>query len=242
MTTKNAAGFTIIEVSLFLAVSGILAAGILVSSSASIGQQRYRDSVASLRSVIQEQYSAVTNVVNSSRANSYSCNSTANVNQSEGGSTQRGQSDCLILGKIIRITDGKNISISDVLGVRPAGATPTTSTDSEYGILNSYTLKSTDVGSEESTVAWSATVVPESMSIAILRSPISSSILTFVSTSATDSVDNIVSSNYRYPQTDLCVSPEGVNDGGSQLAVRVMANATGPSAITIPSEDDVSCL
>ena len=44
MGAKTQNGFTIIEVMLFLAITGMLAAAILVGSGVAIGQQRYRDS------------------------------------------------------------------------------------------------------------------------------------------------------------------------------------------------------
>ena len=44
---KLSGGFTIIEVMLFLAVSGVLAAGILATVGGTIGAQRYRDAVDS---------------------------------------------------------------------------------------------------------------------------------------------------------------------------------------------------
>jgi len=64
MVTKTQGGFTVIEVMLFLAVTGLLAVGILVGSGVAIGQQRYRDSVNTLKSYIQQQYSEVTSVIN----------------------------------------------------------------------------------------------------------------------------------------------------------------------------------
>ena len=57
-------GFTIIEVMLFLAVTGVLAAGILASVGSTLGLQRYRDAVDGFSSYIQGQYGQTINVRN----------------------------------------------------------------------------------------------------------------------------------------------------------------------------------
>jgi type II secretory pathway pseudopilin PulG len=56
------AGFTIIEVMLFLAISGFLFVGILVGTGSGISRQRYNDSVQDIARILREQYSSVVNV------------------------------------------------------------------------------------------------------------------------------------------------------------------------------------
>ena len=57
-------GFTIIEISLFLALSGFLMVGIIVGANASINRQRYIDSSNSFAEFIRGAYSDVLNVSN----------------------------------------------------------------------------------------------------------------------------------------------------------------------------------
>jgi type II secretory pathway pseudopilin PulG len=83
--THSDRGFTVIEVMLFLAVTGALAVGILVGAGVSIGQQRYRDSVNSLKSTIQDRYNQTTNVVNS-RGGAWVCDSSPTVTENPAGS------------------------------------------------------------------------------------------------------------------------------------------------------------
>ena len=64
MGIKTDSGFTIIEAMLFLAVAGALTVAVLAGSGAAINQQRYKDSVNSFKSLLQQQYSEATNVVN----------------------------------------------------------------------------------------------------------------------------------------------------------------------------------
>src|SRR5438105_2731886 len=126
MGTKTETGFTIIETMLFLAVTGLLAMGILVGSGVAIGQQRYRDSVNSLKSYIQQQYSEVTNVAND-RTKTWTCDANGNVTTGDATSSEaRGTSDCVVLGRFITVdATGKGLTASNVIGVRGAGAEAT---------------------------------------------------------------------------------------------------------------------
>lgn len=104
MNIKNnlKTGFTIVEISLFLGLSGLLAAGLMVGWSVNINRQRYNDSVNTFKSGIQQVFSDVENTQNS-RSNSYSCN-VVNGNVSiTTGSEIRGQSKCTVLGKLITV-------------------------------------------------------------------------------------------------------------------------------------------
>ena len=101
MTTQAVRGFTIVEVVLFLAVTGLLTIGVLVGSSAAIAQQRYRDSVNSLKGFIQEQYSQTVNVMDGD-VNNPACSVSGNSLILDSGTLQpRGTSDCLLLGRYL---------------------------------------------------------------------------------------------------------------------------------------------
>src|SRR6187402_1944283 len=106
MGIKTQNGFTIIETMLFLGVTGMLATAILVGSGVAIGQQRYRDSVNSLKSQVQQQYSEVTNVINS-RDKNWSCDVNGNVIEAPDASDgeSRGTTDCVLLGRLLTVDD-----------------------------------------------------------------------------------------------------------------------------------------
>lgn len=89
---KRQDGFTIIEVTLFLAVSGFFAISLLVGASTAVQRQQYRDSVQSFANYLRSQYSQVINVEND--RNFGKC-------PIGGGDTNRGQSECVILGRYI---------------------------------------------------------------------------------------------------------------------------------------------
>lgn len=90
-------GFTIIEVVLFLAVSGLLTAMLLASVGASIQRQQYRDAVQSFASFIRSEYAKVVNVEND--RSSARCPVRGANKES-----LRGQDECVIVGRYVSTT------------------------------------------------------------------------------------------------------------------------------------------
>lgn len=88
-------GFTIIEVILFLAISGALTVLIFIGAGTAIQRQQYKESVQSFAGFLRTQYSKVINVEN---------NRTPGTCPISGGDTSpnnRGQSNCVIVGRYI---------------------------------------------------------------------------------------------------------------------------------------------
>lgn len=245
MGVRSDTGFTIVEAMLFLAVSGLLTMGILVGSGVAIGQQRYRDSVNSLKSFIQDQYSDVTNVVNG-RSNEWACDANGTIIEASGTDTQaRGTSDCVLLGRYITIdTTGKILASANVVGYRAPGVEQATSDIVE--LQDNYTLQASPLDQETEDVKWGAQVVqPKTtntmpFSMLVLRSPLSGSVMTFAAQGnhvpqALVTEDNITT------QHNLCVNADLGTFVGSRLAVRIDAYATNQAAISIPSESEAVC-
>lgn len=199
MGTTNNAGFTIIETMLFLAITGVLIATMLVGVGTSINIQRYRDSVTSFKAFLQSQYSDLTNVSND-RDNTWRCTSAATTTQS-GTSEDRGQSDCVVLGRYISINDS-TITVATVNAYQTSAAT-----GSDIAILNAgYTLGLSTINQQTTTLEWGTSIAwpasgtgsrgalpttPRSIAILIVRSPDSGAIYTFTS----DSVPPIANVN-----------------------------------------------
>ena len=57
-------GFTIIETMLFFGITGALLLGILGTASVGVNTQRYSDAVNTFTSIVQQEFTNVTNVVN----------------------------------------------------------------------------------------------------------------------------------------------------------------------------------
>ena len=88
-------GFTIMEVSMVIAVAGFLLVGMLAGINLSVERQRFTDGVFSTQSYIQYQYDLVNNVVNN-RVDQRRCQDPAS-----GGGNYRGADDCTVLGKAL---------------------------------------------------------------------------------------------------------------------------------------------
>jgi len=142
-------GFTIIEMMLFLAVSGAMAAGIMVGVGATVNAQRYRDATHSLVSFFQGEYDRVVNVQNDHDRN-LGC-STSGISQSITPQVP-GTSECTIIGRFITTgRDGRSLIARTVYATRD-GSTAAT----DYEALTHSGLVLSDTASQTTTyeLAW----------------------------------------------------------------------------------------
>lgn len=243
MGIRKQTGFTVIEVMLFLAVTGLLAIGILVGSGVTIGQQRYRDSVNSVKSYLQQQYNEVAHVING-RNKSWTCNSAGVITEVPSGQA-RGTSDCVILGRLVTVdSTGTKLSASNVVGYRTPGTPVATS---EVAEIANYKLSSSPIEPSIEEIPWGAQIVkPKStiaqpFSVLIIRSPLSGSILTFTAEGAPPNLNSLVAVANTENVADLCVNADIGTFVGKRMEVRVDAHATNQSAIHIPTEGESIC-
>jgi len=238
MKPLNQAGFTIIETMLFLGITGLLVMGVLVGAGTSINIQRYHDSVTSLQSVLQHQFSEVSNVSNDSLSNP--CYGDSSVNN------PRGQSDCVILGRFITTTDSHKLLIKSIIGYIPDAQTASTN---DVDILKDYSIRISPSGSEVYDMEWGSSIVrpgagtPMVFSMLTLRSPISGVLRTFVDPNAaiadTD-VSTLVSQNALLQSVKACVNANGLFTGGKS-AIFVTANATSATGVETLGEATSGC-
>ena len=119
-------GFTLIEVTLFLAITVALFFPLIIGTSTSISRQRYQDSVNDTNSYLQSTYSEVENLVNANSGDSNNRNactiatSIAELNNKEKGLTPMGPNDlsfgrsnCAIYGKIYFFIPTEDSTYSD---------------------------------------------------------------------------------------------------------------------------------
>ena len=102
-------GFTIIEVMLFLALSGFLLAGILVGANANIENQRYKDSVQDAVNALRDAYSFVSDIQVTPRDDKNGiCGSTISntgiADSISGNNSGRGRTSCAVYGAVVSIT------------------------------------------------------------------------------------------------------------------------------------------
>lgn len=247
MGAKTQNGFTIIEVMLFLAVAGALTIGILAGSGIAIGQQRYRDSVTTLQSYIQQQYSKVINVTND-RDKSWTCDSNGVVTQTDTASAgeARGTTDCVMLGRLVTIDEtGTNLKSSVVVGYRSPGAVPQTNDIAE--ITTNYKLGTAPIDQDDSSVSWGAQVVkpktftPMPLSILVIRSPLSGAMMTFVKDGVQTNIGNMVAEENMSQQRDLCVNADAGSFVGKRMEIRIEPFASSQSSVQVPTESSSVC-
>jgi type II secretory pathway pseudopilin PulG len=253
MGSKSHPGFTIIETMLFLAITGALIVAILVGSGTAINTQRYQDSVTSLKTTLQDQYSQVTSVNNSLSTSSIKCDTNGAVTVDPGQQAgPRGQGSCVIIGRFVSIVD-TTITTNSVVGYNandPSYYVNLNATDiAELSDYKMSLLPTTTTNNEiewGSRIAWPVSgsgsktpTTPRSIGILILRSPKSGITYTFTadSWSAANLKAMIVAGNTVPGQSQrrICVDSGGLV--GSSLAVMIDAYATSPTGIEIRSND-----
>lgn len=249
MKLSNKAGFTIIETMLFLSITGLLAVGILIGTGTSINLQRYRDSVTSLQSILQQQYSEVANVSNDNNG-TYLCNGSG-VSVALGSAVPRGQSNCVVLGRYITTTSSTQLSIKSIVGFQ----TITNPVSDDVAALGQYKLAVLPIDSETYEVEWGSSFVKPSLplpggdmnfSILILRSPLSGVIRTFIDSSKVVAVTNFAPATPFVDQSHLgrsakiCVNSNGLFTG-TRMAVLVNANATSANDIEMLGDATSGC-
>lgn len=252
MGTRISSGFTIIETMLFLAVTGLLVMGVLIGTGSALNTQRYRDSIESFKGLLQKQYADLGSVRNS-RSNDWNCDSAANPTQ--GGSIIRGQSDCLIVGKYMRIQGG-TVAVYPVLA-RQTGSTSgladITALDTSYAYHISTSEKESLSMEWGTQIAWPATgsgaqspTTPRSMGLLFVRSPESGSIYTFTSDSAPaeaainqGTFTSMIAPGATIPgrgSRTICVLSSGLFPAGD-MAIHLTQYAASASAVEVRSND-----
>lgn len=137
MRGENQNGFTIIETTIFLAVSALLFVSVLVGTSTAVARQRYADSVRSTEGFLQQQIDKTFNFSNS-RNGSQVCTA-AGISS---GTQSAGTSNCIVLGKALRFYPNSSlVTIYNVIGAEPSNVVSNGSFGSypdETALLDAY--------------------------------------------------------------------------------------------------------
>lgn len=261
MITSKERGFTVIELMLFLGVTGALFAALMFGVNASVNQQRYRESVVSLGALLQGEYSEVSNTRNDSN-NDWACTSHGTVEQDNTASVFRGTSPCVLLGKAIQIKNGSQISIYRVVGCEPArptnGSTATATgcgntntqdgeSTSDLDALKLYNPKVSDFDKREESPEWDSTLRdatqkhnPLTASFLILRSPSSGLLRIFTASGELPSdLKTIVTSDAAKAKLPMCVFGDSII--AAKQSITVDPSISGPDGIRINQSDGELC-
>jgi hypothetical protein len=250
-------GFTIIEVSLFLAITGFIFIGMIVGVQSSLRQNHYDDDVSSLVDFLQNAYSKVISVEND----------------------KNGQSDKAIYGKLITFGETKNLAkesneedkdvfIYDVIGDVKANYNGSTlqaiasynSNVTQKEIVNG-TPQIVFTGIADSyRTRWGSTIesvyanhLPLTAAILILRSPTTGNVFTYVNKTTTLDVNadraagrentllNALKSGFfssAGAELDICVNMDGNVYGGRRKNIRIDKLARSSSGVRLMHLDD----
>jgi len=249
-TGVRQAGFTIVEVMLFFAVSAVLAAAIFATSMLNINQQRYTDAVKSFKALVQEQYVNTTRVQNPNDINSHCPDSAI--------AKERGTNDCLVVGKLFSVTTGRTVVIRNIVGGLPAEEKYTgTDIQAIQAMPNLYAV---NAGAETLSPEWDTSVMArlanqfpgtDSFSLAVVRSPATGTPYTFFIAGETFPAEDEASigesikpfvldtSNYLLNNNDLiiCINPEGLTS--LQQQITISGKISGPSGVE--QKDSTGC-
>lgn len=253
MTQKFNSGFTIIEVVFFLAISGLMAVGLLAGMGNTVNVHRYRDSAASLQSQLQHEFTYVENISND-RDNRRFCSASAGISTITSATTSpRGTTDCMMLGKLVAV-EGSKISSYPVIGYG-------TIDEGKSDIVNlqNLTLRVDTEGKIQTGNKWGGEVVypistpggsrgeSRNFYLLIVRSPKSGGIYAFSSSSNPNTPaklkamvrEDSAGNDYGRTRQILCIKKDGFV-ASSMLGVSLEANITNPNGIQILSNDTES--
>lgn len=256
MGTRAQGGFTIIETTLFLAITGLLILMMVGGAGASLNIQRYRDSVESFKSLVQKQYAALSSVQNS-RTDSWSCSASSAVVEDSISGDVRGQSDCLLVGKYLRIS-GSDVTSYTILA-RKIGSTQKSDIEAmkqDYA-MNVSTPDTEDLKLEWGTrIAWTkpgssidagAAAVKRNMGILFIRSPYSGQVYTFTSNAipAKDAITHTTFSNMMVAKNTVpgqrarmvCIASDGLFVNGD-MGLYINSSASSANAIETRTNDN----
>ena len=225
--SKHSAGFTIIEVILFLAVTGALTISIFATSTVGINNQRYIDAINTFKATVQEEFTNTTQVGNS-RANNVECPLRPGIDPPVGAS------DCVVMGRLMTVDGDGNISRSNIIGVEPD--TPSGSLSDTVNI-RSYTPTIDDGQKQTDKMNWGTFVRGGPISIVIFRSPTSGNVLSFVHKGSViasqHDLELFMSDTTEFINSQprvICIDPSGWTVTETQ-AVIIVPYAAGPSGV-----------
>ena len=256
-------GFTLVEVSLFLAITAVIFVSIAVGTQNSIFQQRYNDAVQNFAEFLRSMYSQVTNV------------------QSEG----HGRSEYAIYGKLVNFEEDENgnnkITTYNVIGDVAEDDLDNGNVLDRLKKLNADVVLNKGVGEDikyepvgfvedyrprwasqiQTTKGWDEKYEVFTGALLIVRHPSSGTVYTYSSNEPIKDVDGYIRGlNSRLSvenqlltkiesdnesdkfssanDVDFCVNPNGAERSTLRRDVRIVANARNATGVEIISDDE----
>lgn len=252
-------GFTLVEVSLFLAITAVIFVSIAVGTQNSIFQQRYNDAVQNFAEFLRSMYSQVTNV------------------QSEG----HGRSEYAIYGKLVNFEEDENgnnkITTYNVIGdvaeddlgngnvldrLKKLNANVVLRDGDDYktvGFVENYRPRW--ASQIQTTKGWDEKYEVFTGALLIVRHPSSGTVYTYSSNEPIKDVDGYIrglnsglsvenqlltkiesdNESDKFSSAndvDFCVNPNGAEQSTLRRDVRIVAGARNATGVEIISDDE----
>lgn len=249
---KSVKGFTIIEVVLFLAITALILVSFLVFMSGTLNKERYNETVQFTLDYIQGQYSEILSIENSSTER-YTCTDSGVV-QSPAGAV-RGQSDCSIVGRVLRTdSDAKTIyaypllASADITSVN-VRTTLADSTKTDKEKFDALELVEFTDGVRSKRLPWDVFISgktpdnnPKPFSMVIIRMPYSDSISMHIANTESTAINDIIGASASGNQnTVLCVHPNGLIDESVRQGIFIPARTASLGAIQYSTLGGETC-
>jgi type II secretory pathway pseudopilin PulG len=240
MGVKINKGFTIIELVLFLGITGLVMGVLLAGVGGSLNRERYRDAVSSFQNYLQGQYNLVNNV-NNSRDATEIC-SGGKIIADATGDSGRGTSDCTIVGRVIYSSaDGESLTSAQVYATVDAS---TLAGDNDVQVLNDAKLTASP-HLEPFTPGWSTRIVdpkPDDaisvFSILIVRMPTNGLVHTYAVNQTNAKPAAIVGNQIPTTGLHMCVDNSMFTATGvGRVGVTLARDAVNSSGVQFASED-----
>ena len=212
-------GFTLIEVILFLAISGLLLAGALAGISTNINNSRFNDAIRSTTSYLQSQYSEVA-AGKSDRDALKGCDAGV-INTT---TRPLGMTDCVIMGRYIKL-QGSSLTVRYIIGYRST-LLGISADDTAAVMQMSPRVAGADAYQSQYDVPWDIGLVKTVLwngdstatGFAIIRSPTSGNILYYAASNLT-SPEPLLDSSFIKPENlnkdaVLCFADDGSSRTG----------------------------
>ena len=258
-------GFTLIEVAIFLVITGALFVAVTVGVQNSISQQRFNDSVQSFVDFLRNVYSEVTNVENNESAGRsekaiygklITFGETSKPSEVESSDARMNSIYVYtVIGDIKDISNGNTLDLLNALNADVVVETKDENSSSfkPAGLIESYVPR------------WSAQIENTNNfeqfigAILIVRHPKSGTVYTYVKKGSTIEVndainkskngngysnvliDHLKKESFKIETVDFCVNPEGDQPFYNRRDVRIKLGARNASAVNIVSDEDSAC-
>ncbi len=224
MNGSHKSGFTIIEVILFLAISGLILVGMMAVSNNAINGQRYRDAVTSFVDYLQGQYDRVVNIRND-RSGAEGC---VPGSISDTSRQHRGQSDCVIIGRLLTTSGSGTIVRSQTVYATNASNLESGSESEMLTNASLTTAEDSVAGSnEEYTLGW-GTKLTNDFSMLIYRSSLDGRIRT-LQVSRVTTLANLVALGSS-DSFKACIDPVGLV-GYPPMGAEILSGSSSASTV-----------